>query len=362
MTLSSIAAAVLIFLVAAAPAAADTITLKNGDRISGTFQNVSGKTLNLQTESIGWLSIPLARIARVDLDAPVIVVVPYRTPKHGWLGMTLSGDWLLVLDDGYTAFVSASDVDVILPESHYRSIVTHAAGAWQDWTGNASLGFSVQRGTQENHTLSTTVDTRRERPRSVIFVPHLRTNVHLTMLLTNAAEAATTIGSNTLSGSVREDFLFSQGNFVFAIGQLDHVQNSGLQLRQTYGGGMGYDISRTGRGTFSVIGGLTFVRESYFTESANQPPGADQHTAQLLFGEKFSYQLTRRVHIDHTANAYPNLSIAGQFHADSNTSLALKLNARFSLTAELIDLYTNNPAPGGQRNNLALTTGLAVTF
>ena len=134
--------------------------------------------------------------------------------------------------------------------------------------------------------------------RALIFERHWRTNVHLTTLLTNAQEAETSIGSNTFSTSVRQDRLFAPGTFVFGIAQFDHVGTEGLLLRQTYGGGSGYDIVLGGRGTLSVFAGLTLVRERFTT-------GGGERTVQVLFGEKLRLQLTPRVRIDHATNAYP---------------------------------------------------------
>jgi putative salt-induced outer membrane protein YdiY len=229
------------------------------------------------------------------------------------------------------------------------------ARPWQDWAGTVNLGYSVQSGNQQTNTLSSSVDARRERPPAPIFSHHGRTNVHLTMLLSNAIEAGTSIGANTFSTSMRQDILFAPGNFVFGIVQFDHVGTEGLSLRQTYGGGSGYDVVLTRRGTLSFFAGLTFVREVFST-------GGAQQTAQLLIGEKFRFQLTPRVRLDHTANTYQNLSILGQYHFDTRTAVDVKLTNRFSLNTGLIDLYLTNPAPGSRRNNFALTTGIAATF
>jgi hypothetical protein len=175
------------------------------------------------------------------------------------------------------------------------------------------------------------------------------------MLLSNAIEAGTSIGSNTFTTSVRQDRLFAPGAFVFGIIQFDHVGTEGLSLRQSYGGGSGYDVALAGRGTLSILAGLTLVRERFST-------GEDQQTAQLLAGEKFRFQITPRVRLDHAASAYPNVSVLGQYHLDTQTALDVKLTNRFSLNTGFIDLYLSNPAPGSQRNNFALTTGITTTF
>ena len=333
----------------------DVVVLKNGDRITGAFVNVRGRNISLQTGALGTLTIPLAQVASVAVGEMVTVVPRAGEPRSGWLTLGPSGNWQITDDNSVTQTIDATAIDVILPVERYQSIVDHVAGPFQDWTGTAGLGYSIQRGDQQNDTFTSTVDARRERPSALIFERHWRTNVHMTTLLTNAAEAETSIGSNTFSMSVRQDRLFAPGTFVFGIAQVDHVGTEGLLLRQTYGGGTGFDIVLGGRGTLSMFGGLTLVREEFTT-------GEAERTVQLLFGEKLRLQLTPRVRIDHAANASPNISVVGEYHLDTRTALDVKLTNRFSLNTGLIDLYLSNPAPGSRRNTFALTTGIAATF
>jgi putative salt-induced outer membrane protein YdiY len=356
---------VLLSGVGAGMADADGVTLKNGDRITGAFVSVRGRNISLQTGALGTLTIPLGQVASVDVNEMVMAFTRAGQPRTGWLALGPAGNWQLTDgESGITRTIDASAIDVILPVARYQSIVEHAAGPFQDWTGTASLGYSIQRGNQRNDTLSSSVDTRRERPAAPIFERHWRTNVHMTLLLSNAEEDETSIGANTFSSSVRQDLLFAPGNFVFAIAQFDHVGTEGLFLRQTYGGGTGYDVTLRGRGTLSIFGGLTLVREEFSSGPVREElstSGPDR-TAQFLFGEKIRYQLTPRVRVDHATNLSLNITTVGQYHLDTRTALDVKLTNRFSLNTALIDLYLTNPGPGSQRNTFALTTGIGATF
>jgi len=371
ITFARIVCALLLLFILDRPAHADVIVLANGDHITGTFQSVHGTSLTVQTGTLGSLTIPVAQVNTVAVAALVTIVLHGGAIVHGTLDLESSHTWQVIDDeDGTTRTIAVSDVEVILPSTRYQSMVDHEAQAWQDWTGTVNLGYSVQRGNQETNTFSSSADAKRERPPAPIFTPHWRTNVHLTMLVSNALQAGTSIGSNTISSSVRQDILFAPGSFVFGIVQFDHVGTEGLDLRQTYGGGAGFDLTLTQRGTLSVFGGLTFVRESFSASppttdanaSSDSVPDTGQPSAQLLIGEKIRLQLTPRIRLDHTANAYPNVTIVGQYHLDTRSSLDVKLTNRFSLNTGLIDLYLSNPAPGSRRNNFALTTGFTTTF
>ncbi len=50
----------LLFLVNVARA--DVVTLKNGDRITGTLVTIKGGTLQLKSDILGDLSIPMAKV------------------------------------------------------------------------------------------------------------------------------------------------------------------------------------------------------------------------------------------------------------------------------------------------------------
>ena len=345
----------LALVMVAAAVEADVVVLKNGDRITGTFLSVRGTNLTLQTDALGNLTIPVADMATVFVADIVTVIVRGQPTIGGRLELGPSGSWQLTDENEMTRTISTASVDAILPIGRYQSIVEHQARPWQDWTGTVNLGYSVQRGNQQTSTFSSSVDARRERPPAPIFEPHGRTNVHLTMLLSYATEAEASIGSNTFSTSVRQDILFSPGNFVFGIVQFDHVGTEGLSLRHTYGGGTGWDLRLTRLGTLSLIAGLTLVGEEFST-------GGNEQTVQLLVGEKLRWQVASRVRLDHSANAYPNLSNRGQYHFDTRTALDVRLTNRFSLNTSLIDLYLTNPAPGSRANTFALTTGITTTF
>lgn len=333
---------------------ADVVTLKNGDRVTGAFVNEKDGKLQLKSDVLGDLSIPVDKIASFTAEKPVALLVKGGKPAEGQLELTTSGEWKLT-SSGASQTVPAANVEMILLATEYEALEHHEAKPWKDWKGDATLGYSLQRGDQDTSNLAITVAAVRERPAGPIFHSHWRTNFGLTTLLAHATQGATTISSNTLSTSVREDYVFSPDNFVFVIGGLDHIGAQGLYLRETFGGGYGRTLINRGRTNFAVLAGATFVHEKFFT-------GAHDQTAAILVGEKLGIQISKRVRFDHNLNFYPNLSNTGQYRFDTTTGLTANLSKRFSLNTSLIDLYLSTPAAGSHKNNLAFTTGVGYAF
>jgi len=341
-------------LFAAVLAQADVVTLKNGDRVTGTLVDVKGGNLDLKSDILGSLTIPLAQVTSYSAEKPVAVVRKGQATVEGQLALQPSGEWQ-VTTNGKAQTIAAASVDLIMPAADYQKVEEHTAKPWQDWTGSASLGYGLQHGDQQTRTFTTTINIVRERPATPIFTPHWRTNFDLTTLLSNSTANGAFVDSHTLSTDVRPQYLFTENNFAFGLVQFDHISTQGLYWRQTYGGGFGRDLKKTSRTIFSVLGGVTYVHEKFFD-------GTWDDSAQGLIGEKLGYQISKRVRLDHDFNFYPNLSDTGQYRFDTATTLSAKLAGKFSLNTGVLDLYLSNPPLGSRNNSVTFTTGIGYTF
>ena len=191
----------------ASSALADVVTLKNGDRVTGTLVTIKGGTLLLKSDILGNLSIPMAKVATYSVDKPVAVIIKGKQPVQGSLALTPSGDWQ-VKTNGQTQTIPAAQADTIMPADDYQKLVAASPKPWQAWKGSASLGESLQHGNQQTNTFTTTIDAVRERPATPIFQDHTRSNFGVVALLSHADESDNSVTSHTISSNLREDFLF----------------------------------------------------------------------------------------------------------------------------------------------------------
>jgi putative salt-induced outer membrane protein YdiY len=335
---------------------ADVVTLKNGDRLTGTLVTIKGGTLELKSDILGSLTIPMASVATYTVDKPVALIIKGKEPVRGTLELAPSGDWQ-VKANGQTQTVAAANVETIMPAETYQSLVVAAPKPWQAWKGAISLGESIQHGNQSTNTFTTTVNAVRERPEAPIFQRHTRTNFDFITLLSHASEinSDNSVTSHTLSANLREDYLFAPSLFVFGLAQLDHISTEALYLRQTYGGGFGKDFIKNPKTTFSVIGGLTAQHQKFFS-------GDRDETLDGLVGEKLGEQFTKRIRFDQNLNFYPNFTHGGEYRFDTSAILSVKLFNRFAFTASAIDLYLSDAPANSQKNNVTLAVGLGYTF
>jgi len=342
-------------------ARADVATLKNGDRVTGDLVMIKGGTLQLKTTNLGVVSIPMAQVATYSVEKPVAVIIKGQEPLYGTLKLLPSGEWQVKAANGQAQTIAAAKPELIMPQADYEKVEQPPA-VWQAWKGAANLGYSLQNGNQQTDTLTTSIAATRERLETPIFEPHWRTHFDFTTLFSHAEQKSltpphtitSTVTSRTLTADLRQDYLFSAANFLFVFGQANHVSTQDLYLQQTYGGGMGRDVVKNARTTFSVLGGLTYVQEKFFN-------GLNTRTAQILVGEALGEQFTKRLRLDHYLHFYPDVIHGGQYRFDTSAVLSFKLTTKLLVNASVIDLYLSNP-PTGEKNNITFSTGIGYSF
>lgn len=338
----------------AGAANADVVTLKNGDRITGTLVSEEAGTLQFNSDTMGAVSIPMAKIAAYTVTKPVTVVVKGQKPVEGTLQLAPNGDWLVTVN-GKVLTIPASQVTVIMPADQYHKLVGTNPNIRQAWKGNASLGYNVQGGNQETNNIAVSIGAIRERPVTPIFIPHWRTNFAFTTLLSHASQDDVTVTSHVLTSNLQQEYLFTQDNFLFILAQVNHVSTQSLYLQQTYGGGYGRNLIKNARTTFSVSAGPTYVQQKFFT-------GLLTRSAQMLVAENLGMQLNKRLRLDHFFQIYPDLVKTGQYRFNTSTVVSAKLSTKFSANASVLDLYLSNPPVGSKGNNITYSMGIGYSF
>src|SRR3954452_24073609 len=107
---------VLIVVVAAVPALADQVSLRNGDRLSGTIVQADGKTLVLHTEYAGDITLKWDSVKGIEGSGPLGVELPNGKTAIGPVSTT---------DD--TVKVATSSGEVAAPVGSIKGVSQQAA-------------------------------------------------------------------------------------------------------------------------------------------------------------------------------------------------------------------------------------------
>jgi putative salt-induced outer membrane protein len=363
----------LLLCLFAGAAAADQVTLKNGDRLTGTIVKSDAKTLVIKTEFAGDVS--------VQWEA-VTVITSTQTLHLGLKdGQTIVGQ--VTTEDGKLDVATKETGPVVASKDAVVSVRDDAEQKSYDaeaerlrhprltdfWSGLLDTGLSVTRGNSESLTFNLAGKAARVTERDKI------------TLYTDAIYAKSTLSgvSNTtahdIRGGVRGDLNVSDHVFVFAFTDLEYDAFQHLDLRNVLGGGAGYHVIKTKNTTFDIFGGGSFDQEyfsSYVVTTTNptpppptistSEPSITRKSGEIVMGEELDSKLSARTTLSERFSIYPNVSSVGDFRFQFDISASTKLKNWLGWQVSYSNRYITNPPLGLKGNDQLLSTGLRFTF
>lgn len=344
----------LMVLVVAVPVLADQVSLKNGDRLTGTIVQSDGKTLVLHTEYAGDLTVKWDAIKALESNEPLRVELPN--------GKTVVGP-VSTSDD--TVKVATSSGDVTAPVGSVKSLSQQAAyekienaSLLQGWKGGVNAGFSFTGGNSETTNLALGFLAARQSLKSklsayanTVYATSTTTIVTVTPASTTSVSSTT---ANTEAGGVRYDHDLNPKTFAFVAADFFADALQSLNLRSVFGGGLGYHAIKNDTTTLDFLGGVNYTRESYVTLQRN--------LIALTLGEELMHKLGKSTVLNQTLYLFPDLNSLGDYRGTFNFASVTKISKRLGWQNSFADVYVTNPPLGKKQNDIILTTGLNVAF
>ncbi len=304
---------------------ADQVTLKNGDRLTGSVLKSDSDSLTLKTDYADAVTIKWSAIERVSADQPL-----YITSKGG---QVLVG----------TVETSGEKFQVRTKESGEVALARDAVQAMRS-PEEQKLARNSQTLT---YTLGAIADRTTERDKVSVYATSLFAKSTLAGVTLDTAKAA--------RGGLRYEFNLGKRAFAFAFTDLEYDRFQDLDLRNVLGGGLGYHVIKTETTMLDLFGGASFNQEFFSTDITRR-------SAELLIGNELSYQMAGNLVLSERFTLFPNMTDLGQYRGQFDTSLLSKLSTWLGWHITLSDRYLSDPLPGIKKNDLLLTTGLRVTF
>jgi len=345
-------------LLLGAECSADTLSLKNGDHLTGTVTNSDGKQVTLKTDYAGEIKVDWSAVKDLMSDKPLYVETADKKTVNGNVGM--EGSDLVV----HTA--ASGDVHVPLTaltvvrsadeqQSYEKSL---HPGILDDWKGGINIGFALARGNSDTTNLNTgfTGDRKTLSDELKLYSSSIySTNGGTTVGGAGGVTANSTLGGFSYSRNITNKL------FAFASGDFDHDELQDLTLRQIYSGGFGWHLINTPKTTFDVLGGINYTRENYsdgvavMTVSRNLPG--------ITTGETLTRKFGAATVLTQDFTFYPDLSDINQYRFSLDSGLVVKISKWFGWQSSLSDRYvTDPPVAGTKSNDVVLSTGFNIAF
>jgi putative salt-induced outer membrane protein len=330
-------------------ALADQVSLKNGDRLSGTIIKSDGKTLVLHTDYAGDLTVKWDAVQAIQSAEELHVEL--QDGKTA-VGPVTTSDNKLQITTKSSGTVEASTTTVkslrnSAEETAYEKSLH--PGLLQAWSTGLNVGFALTGGNSQTKNFSLAFTGTRQTSNDKL---GLYSNA---VYATNHAPGATpSTTANTIGGGLRYDHDVSKKIFGFVTTDFFSDALQGLNLRSVFGGGAGYHVIKNDNTTLDLLGGLDYTHESYTILSRN--------FAALILGEELMHKLGKTTVLKQQLSFFPDLSHTGEFRGTFDLGTVTKINKWLGWQNSYSDVYVTNPPIGKKQNDIILTTGLNISF
>lgn len=329
-------------------ATAEQITLKNGDRISGTIVSMTDKKLTVKTDYAGSIDINWEAVAQFSSEQALVVT---RTDKQVLTGKVNTQDsQLVVAAPAGQQVVPMAEVAVIRSPAD-QAAYEHSLhpGFLEGWAGGGNLGLALARGNSDTTNLA--LGFNAERPTTTD-----KWTINATSLYaTSTADNVTTTSANALGGFIRYDHNLTKRLFAFGLfaGAYDHAQD--LNERINPSGGLGYHVIAAPMTTLDLLGGFGYTYENYST-------GLTNNLLNATIGDEFAHKFNATTSVLQDFYFFPYLNSGGGYRGVFDFGVASKFYRAITWNVNFGDRYNSRPVAGKKNNDLLLTTGLGVAF
>jgi putative salt-induced outer membrane protein YdiY len=345
---------------------ADQVTLKNGDRLTGTVVKSDGKDLVLHTDAAGDVTLKFDAIQEIKTDADLHVTLKDGKTAVGPV-TTTDGKLEIVTKTSGTVEAPKEDVTLIRNDAEQQAYDKSLhPGLMHGWNGGVDIGFSVARGNSETENLALAFN-------AVHPTLHDKITLYASSINTTNNLATPSTVASLVQGGFRYDHDLKPRLFVF--GAADFMANAlqFLDLRQVYSGGFGFHAIKSDSTILDFLGGLNYTHETYSNGTLlipAAPPnpavyesyGKTNRFVALTLGEELNRKLGKSTVLTQSLGFFPNLQQTGEYRFIFNVGTATKIKKWLGWQNQFGDIYITNPPTGSKSNDVIFTTGLNISF
>jgi hypothetical protein len=289
----------------------DTVTMKNGDRLTGEVKKLEQGILYIETDYFsGSVGVDWLQVEKVESKATFQIVLSDGKRITG----SISKEAVSVPGEDFTVHAPTTDVpvsgvDVVRIESQKQTF-------WRQLKGSIDLGYSFTSGNnQSSLTTSASVAYPAER---------WATGTSYTASFSGQAGGTTT---NLFESQTFADRFLNRNSFVLGLGDFLHSSQQDLSLRTTLGGGYGRYLKRSNQNSLRWLVGADYTKGNY-QAGLNQPT---QNNVELLLGADYQLFHFDRYTLQSQFLLFPGLSDFGRVRFTTNDTFSMRLSNNFHL-------------------------------
>jgi hypothetical protein len=342
----------------------DTLLLNNGEKLIGHLVRSSGGSVRFKSDGVGEVNVDWSKIKELHSSGQFAVI-----PKDVKLGRkpdtTGIPEGTLSEADQKIEIAGASgektlpvtNVDQVVDLASFKKETAGHEGFFRDWKGTATLGASFVEATQNSRTITDSVALVRAIPDQDWLARRDRTSVDFSSTYGLVSQPNTpTLKTSIYHADADRDAYFSPAVFGFGQAEFDHNYSQGLDLQQTYVGGIGWSVFKNPNEGLDLKGGMSFVRQQFSGATTAKDLAAS------VFDEKFLRKFFHGTIFTQELSFSPAWTQTRALSAFGSASLAMPVYKQFRFTVGAIDSFLDDPPPGFKKNSVQFTTGITYVL
>jgi hypothetical protein len=345
----------------------DVLIFTNGEKLIGQFERSSGSSVTFKSDMAGEVTADWSKIKELHTSQKFAVI-----PKNVTLGrknintsripqgnLSMADQKLTVTPQaqGATQTIPVGDAAQVIDQATFQHDVLHNPGFFNGWSGAIAAGASLVQATQSSRTFTGAFNFVRAIPSENWLEPRNRTIIDFSASYGKVSQPGTpTVKTNIIHGDIERDEYLTSRLYGFGQAAWDHNFSQGLDLQQSYGGGLGWTAYKTDNEELDFKGSIDYIKQQ-FTE-----PSHNENLIGAIFGETYHRNFARGVVLNEALSVTPSFNVTSAYSALGDVTLGLPLYKRFNLVFGVLDSFLNNPPPGFKKNSFQFTASLAYSI
>lgn len=323
------------------PCVAAIVILRNSDRLTGKIEKLEGKRLVLTTAYAGVIEIDWSMVQGISSDQALQFSMNNGMVLTGTVEVAEQGMQISAVPD---TLISPNNIKAISKPQVEQTFRNRVSGA-------VELGYSLTRGNSRLSQSSLAANAEYHSTR-------VRVQTDISSLFSRQAPAES---ASAHSLSTRVDFYLTPRAFVFTLDGLERDDRELLKLRTSLGGGLGWQIADSSTTQLSVLGGMTFVDESYHGSDVEHSRRRDP-SGEMLIGLSVDKLEFGRLHFVGKTSVYPSVLDRGRLRVVASTGVRIPVIGHLIWSLRLFERFDSRPLAAVRKSDYGLISTFGFAF
>jgi hypothetical protein len=344
---------------------ADVLIFNDGEKIIGHLERASDSSVVFKSDMVGEVTVEWNKIRELRSPEKFAVIpkgVKLRSSKDldkAAQGTVVVTDQRVQLNTGAQAApqpIPVANINAIVPAPAFEKAF-QPSGFLQGWKGGATGGISLTEATQKNQTYTAAVNVIRAVPSENWLDVRNRTIFDLNEAYGKLSQPGSpAVKTSLFHLDLEQDHYVSPRLFVFGQAAFDHSFSQGLDLQQTYGGGLGFVVFKQVNQELDVKASADYIDQQFAASNLNKK------LFGTIFGETYVRKFARGILLNEQGSITPTWNDTSAYSAFVSAGLTFPVYHRFGLTLGTLDNFLNDPPPGFKKNSFQFTAGATYSF